>query len=196
MLTLEGGGRATYAFGVFEDGRCVAGYAWQPPPFGSANAVCPEFHHGVLSLSRMVAVPKEHRKLKHVSKPLMVQMKTLIDRRRWPVLITYSDSSVGHTGYVYQCSGFEKTSSRKVKMVRDESGQRVSQYQNGLRVSAEGMLVESATIQRWEHWACERGTANTFAADAGWRVVALAGKVWASGKQAHKVIRQEPADGA
>ena len=33
---------ATYSFAVYEDGRAVAAYAWQPPPPGAAKSVCPE----------------------------------------------------------------------------------------------------------------------------------------------------------
>lgn len=85
------GGLAVDAFAVYENGEPVAGYAWQPPPPGAAKGVCPEAPQGVLALSRMVAVPKSDRALKHVSKPLREQMKRMIDRTRWPVLVTYSD---------------------------------------------------------------------------------------------------------
>ena len=181
------GGRATYAFGVFENDICVASFAWQPPPFGAAKSVCPEFPNGVLALSRMVAVPRSERALKHISKPLMVQMKKLIDRTRWPVLITYSDSSVGHTGYVYQCSGWEKTLSRSTNVFVDSTGARVSSYQNG--VVAPRSRSGVAEIQRWENWACARGSAKQFVEMHGWKVVPIFGKVWASGRQAHTVIK-------
>ena len=125
------GGVAAYAFAVFEDGLPVAAYAWQPPPPGAAKSVCPEAPHGVLALSRMVAVPKAERFLRHVSKPLRAQMKHEIDRTRWPVLVTYSDEGQGHTGYVYQCSGWEKTSRRRVEIRTDRAGARASRYSNG-----------------------------------------------------------------
>lgn len=67
------GSVAVYAFGVYEGGAIVAAYAWQPPPLGSAKSVCPQAPHGVLSLSRMVAVPKDQRRLNHVSQPLRYQ---------------------------------------------------------------------------------------------------------------------------
>lgn len=102
------GASATYAFGVFEADLCVAAYSWQPPPPGAARSACPEAPEGVLSLSRMVAVPRDDRALNHVSKPLRRQMRREIDRTRWPVLITFSDEGQGHTGYVYKCSGWEK----------------------------------------------------------------------------------------
>ena len=100
---------ATYAFGVFEDGALVAAYSWQPPPYGAAKSVNHYVPYGVLALSRMVAVPKDQRKLKHISKPLMLQMKKLIDRTRWPSLVTYSDEGLGHSGHVYKCSGWTQT---------------------------------------------------------------------------------------
>ena len=42
---------ATYLFAVYEDGKPIAAFAWQPPPPGSAKSVCPEAPQGVLSLS-------------------------------------------------------------------------------------------------------------------------------------------------
>lgn len=107
------GGVSAYAFVVVERGTNIAGYAWQPPPPNAAATVCPEAPGGVLALSRMVAVPKDERELKHVSKPLREQVKKLIDRTRWPVLVTYSDEGQGHTGYVYKCSGWEATTRRR-----------------------------------------------------------------------------------
>lgn len=73
----------TYCFAVFEDSTPIAAYAWQPPPPGAAKSVCPEAPQAVLSLSRMVAVGKESRRLKHISKPLRRQMNHMIDRTRW-----------------------------------------------------------------------------------------------------------------
>ena len=99
----------TYAFGVYEAGHIIAAYAWQPPPLPSAMSVCKRAPQAVLALSRMVAVPRAERHLNHVSRPLRHQMKRLIDRTRWPVLITYSDKSLGHTGHVYKCSGWRAT---------------------------------------------------------------------------------------
>ena len=105
-----GSGRvAVYSFGVLEGSTLVAAFAWQPPPVGAARSVNSHAPHGVLALSRMVSVPKEERRLKHVSKPLRFQMLYLIDRTRWPSLVTYSDEGLGHTGFVYQTSGWKKT---------------------------------------------------------------------------------------
>lgn len=125
------GNAATYAFCVLEPEGAVAAYSWQPPPPGAAKSVCPEAPQGVLALSRMVAVPKGQRKLKHISKPLRAQMHDEIDRTRWPVLVTYSDEGQGHTGYVYQCSGWEKTARSSRPYFVDKYGNRASSYSNG-----------------------------------------------------------------
>lgn len=191
------GGLATYAFGAYDDAvgwaekRLVAGYSWQPPAPGAAKSIAPEAPHAVLMLSRMVAVPKESRALKHVSKPLMQQMKRLIDRTRWPVLVTYSDEGEGHTGYTYQCSGWEKTTRSQVKTYEDAEGRRVSPYSNGEYAKRQGVVRAGTTwIQRWEHWVCERGYAKAWLETHGWERVAIPGKKWRSGNQAHRYERQ------
>lgn len=177
------GGVAAYAFAVFEDGLPVAAYAWQPPPPGAAKSVCPEAPHGVLALSRMVAVPKAERFLRHVSKPLRAQMKHEIDRTRWPVLVTYSDEGQGHTGYVYQCSGWEKTSRRRVEIRTDRAGARASRYSNGKTNGRQLTRAGHTFIQRWEHWACARGEAAAWIKRHGWaRVPSM--KVLRSGNRA------------
>lgn len=191
------GNCAAYAFGVYEDGVLVAGFAWQPPPPGAARSICPEAPHGVLALSRMVAVPNgrrpgevAQRRLAHVSKPLKYQMKREIDRTRWPVLVTYSDEGQGHTGYVYQCSGWRPTESRTAPVYETPDGKRASRYSCGV-TNGRGALVRvgETTIQRWEHWICEVGGAGRWIQSHGWRRVEIPGKRWASGNQAYTYER-------
>lgn len=178
------GGQATYAFAVYENEIPIAAYAWQPPPPGAAISVCPEAPGGVLSLSRMVAVPKTERVLAHISKPLRRQMRRDIDRTRWPVLLTYSDEGQGHTGHVYKCSGWEKTVRNIRPIYVDTNGARASSYSNGesgmRRLTKSGETI----IQRWEHWICAKGEAANHMETTGWRRVPVAGKFWRSGAQA------------
>lgn len=183
------GGTATYAFGVYEDGQIVAGYLWQPPAPGASRSVCPEAPQGVLALSRMVAVPRDQRRLNHVSKPLRRQMRTLIDRTRWPVLVTYSDEGCGHTGHVYKCSGWERTTKASRAYYVGPDGSRVSSYQNGGRRSD---LVRggTTTIQRWEHWVTPPGSAADYMAASGWERVQIPGKFWRSGNPAYRYERK------
>ena len=180
----------TYAFAVYEKDVAVAAYAWQPPPPGAAKNICPEAPQAALSLSRMVAVPKEERELNHVSKPLRRQMKVLIDRTRWPVLVTYSDEGQGHTGHVYLCSGWEKTLRTEADVYEDSSGRRCSSYSNGQHGGRDLRRAGKTWIQRWEHWACLRGEAAAWMRGHGWRREAIQGKVWRSGNQAYRYVRK------
>jgi hypothetical protein len=182
------GGSATYTFGVYEDARIVAAYAWQPPPTGSALSVCATAPAGVLSLSRMVAVPRADRVLNHVSRPLRQQMKHGINRARWPVLVTYSDEGEGHTGHVYKCSGWKPTHRATYPIYTDASGKRTSSYRNGQSNHTGLTQCGETTIQRWEHWIDADPAA--WMARHGWQRVAVPGKTWANGKQAHTWRRQ------
>lgn len=180
----------TYCFAVFENGAPVAAYAWQPPPPGAARAVCPEAPQGVLSLSRMVAVPKTERQLKHISKPLRRQMNHMIDRTRWPVLVTYSDEGQGHNGFVYQCSGWSPTVRSKRPVYEDDNGARRSSYSNGKHGRRELVKAGHTWIQRWEHRVCPSGEADTWMTSHGWVRVPVPGKRWANGNQAYTYIQQ------
>lgn len=182
------GSSLTYCFAVYEDGTPVAAFVWQPPPPGAAKSVCPEAPAGVLALSRMVAVPKAQRRLKHISKPLRYQMHHLIDRSRWPALVTYSDEGEGHNGYVYQCSGWTATTRAKRPVSENELGERVSAYSNGAYDTSR--RVGTTWIQRWEHWVCPAGlNADEWMARYGWRRVAVEGKTWSNGSQRHTWVR-------
>lgn len=185
------GGLATYCFAVREADNIVAAYTWQPPPPGCAKSVCPEAPEGVLSLSRMVAVPKTERNLKHVSKPLMEQMKKLIDRTRYPVLVTFSDSSLNHTGYVYQCSGWTKTRTSHNAYYENPKGERTSIYSNGgkmVNVSKKGVTV----LQRWEHRICEPGSTAEYMRANGWIREEIPGKKYRSGNPAYRYVKRTP----
>lgn len=183
----DAGGTSTYCFAVFEQGVPIAAYVWQPPAFGAAKSVCKEAPYGVLALSRMVAVPRSERQLQRISIPLREQFK-LIDRGRWPVLITYSDEGQGHNGWVYRCARMKATKRSRVPFYVDGNGIRRSALNNG-KHSTEGLYFGGHTvIQRWEHWACQPGVADCHMWLAGWRREPIPGKVWRSGRQAHRIV--------
>ena len=184
------GSTAVYCFGVFEADRIVAAFAWQPPPPGAARSVCLEVPGAVLALSRMVAVPKPERTLRHISKPLRQIMRHHIDRTRWPVLITYSDESMGHTGHVYKCSGWQPERNSNGSLMRRPSAtytnaaaQRVSSYSAGVTRTTGLVRGKDKFTQRWEHWVSQ--TPLAYMLDWGWRHVPIEGKVWHSGNPAY-----------
>lgn len=178
----------TYAFAVYESCRPVAVYAWQPPPYGAAKAVGGSAPGGVLSLSRMAAVPRKERDLKHVSKPLRRQMRLHIDRGRWPVLVTFHDEGEGHNGFVYKCSGWTPTARAKRRFFVDAvTGNRVSVYANGKTGGRSNVIPGGHTwLQRWENRVCPVGQEAEWMRAHGWVRVQIPGKVWASGNPAHR----------
>lgn len=178
----------TYCFAVWEDGRPIAAFAWQPPPPGAAKAVCPEAPYAVLSLSRMVALPREERRLRHISKPLRRQMRLLIDRTRWPILVTYSDEGLGHTGHVYRCSGWQPTNRSERPVFEDSNGARASSYANGRHGGRTLERIGTTIVQRWEHHACFPEDAAEWIRRHGWRRVPVK-RIWASGNQGFTFIR-------
>lgn len=184
-----GGRVATYCFAAVEGPahRAVAGYIWRPPPPGAAKRLAPKMPQSVLALSRMAALPHHQRRLNHVSKPLRAQL-SLIDRGRWPVLVTYSDASCGHTGHVYKCSGWTKGNERLAKIYEDEQGRRVSPYSNG---RMKGIKPVGETIlTEWTHRVCLLGEEQEHMESAGWKRVPIPGKFWRSGNQAHKFVKE------
>lgn len=179
---------ATYTFGVYEGDTLVAAFTWNPPAPGVGKSLSPSEPQAVLALTRMVALPKTERALKHISKPLMAQMKKLIDRGRWPVLVTYSDASVGHNGYVYACSGWTKCGVRRVGVFKTQDGRRVSRYSNGKTDTGRHTKDGFAEITRWEHRACEAGKEGDWLRDHGW-VRVPRDRVWRSGRQAFRIVK-------
>jgi hypothetical protein len=185
-------GSATLCFAYYEDDTPVACFSWLPPAPGAAKTLCPEMPAAVLSLSRMVAVPKSERTLKHISKPLRYQMRHLIDRTRWPVLVTYSDETMGHNGFVYQCSGWEKTARTAMTVHTNSEGERKSSYSNGGSKAETLMKGEKGFIQRWENWACEKDQVKDFMESNGWIRQAIPGKNYRSGNPAYRIVKISP----
>lgn len=181
---------ATYGFGVYEDGRLVAAFTWQPPPVGCSKSVLPMCPSGVLSLSRMVAVPREDRRLRHLSNPLRIQMNHLIDRTRWPALVTFSDQGEGHTGHVYKCSGWTPTTVSETPNFVDEDGRRTSPYQCGVSSRVGIARAGTSAKQRWEHHIVPPERAAEFMAEHGWMLEEIPGKFWKSGSPARRWVRR------
>lgn len=188
----DAGDVAVVCQAVYECGRIVAAFSWLPPPAGAALAVGGPAAGGVLALSRMIAVPKAERPtVRHISKPLRFIMRDHIDRTRWPILVTYSDESVGHTGYVYKCSGWKPTDRNKSAAYEDGEGVRTSSYSAGVSRADELVRIGDKWTQRWEHWISPDPLAYMTA--AGWRRVPVPGKRWKSGNQAFTWVRDDPA---
>lgn len=76
---------------------------WLPPTRRAAEAVAGVDWEGVLSLSRLAVAPEMPR---NSATFLLAASMRLLDRRRWPVLLTYADTQQGHTGAIYRATGW------------------------------------------------------------------------------------------
>lgn len=90
--------------GEFWDNNCVGVAWWMPPTKAAALATYPENWQGVLTLSRLVIVPDVP---KNAATFLLAASRRLIDRRKWPCLLTYADEMQGHTGTIYRADNWE-----------------------------------------------------------------------------------------
>lgn len=97
-----GGASNTYVHlhGLFQTGgeECLGVAWWLPPTRAAAEATSPSRWRGVLSLSRLVIAPQVP---KNAATLLLSRSRKLIDRKTWPVFVTYADSWRGHTGAIY-----------------------------------------------------------------------------------------------
>ncbi len=84
-------------------GDCEGVAWWIPPTMAAARAWAPENPNGVLCLSRLVIAPNVP---KNACSFLLSKSVRLIDRDRWPTLVTYADSWRGHSGAIYLAAGW------------------------------------------------------------------------------------------
>ncbi len=100
---------STYRHGLYltADGEIALAYGaalWIPPTRSAATAIAGEDDcEGVLSLSRFVIVPDVP---KNAASFLLGRSMRQIDRRVWPVLVTYADTNLGHTGGIYKATNW------------------------------------------------------------------------------------------
>lgn len=98
---------ATYRHGLFRRDEWPLGYPygatlWIPPTRSAAEAISNNWG-GVLALSRLVCTPSAPR---NSASFLLAASMRMIDRSRWPTLVTYADTRFGHTGAIYKATGW------------------------------------------------------------------------------------------
>lgn len=115
---------ATYLHGLFpvnsfweEDVQGVAW--WIPPTRSSAEFTYPANWNGVLSLSRLAIRPEVPS---NGASFLIGASMRLIDRDRWPCLVTYADQMMGHTGAIYRATNWRYEGLTKPKLAWARNG--------------------------------------------------------------------------
>jgi hypothetical protein len=97
---------STYRHGLYPAGLmtlCCGAALWIPPTRTAAAAIEPDNPEGVLSLSRLVIEPGLPT---NAASFLLGSSMRLIDRDRWPTLVTYADTAQGHTGAIYKATNW------------------------------------------------------------------------------------------
>lgn len=153
-----GSNTAVYCHGLFPRGefwdeKCV-GVAWWLPPTKTAAQSFDKNWIGVLALSRLVVSPDvpnnaESFLIRHAMK--------LIDRNRWPVLVTYADSWRGHKGTIYRAAGWKECGQSKPerryvlngRMISRKAGPKTRTHSEMLALGAE--CVGSFSAIRFVH---------------------------------------------
>lgn len=96
----------------------------------------------VVALSRMVKVGEfKTNKLLRMAFPVMKSHGYL-------AVVTYSDSSLGHTGNVYKLSGFTKGPDTQSPIYVDANGNRTSPSKNGKKDHS-AIFAGHRTLTRW-----------------------------------------------
>jgi hypothetical protein len=90
-----------YPAGLFGELSGVA--LWLPPIVAAARKVGGDDWRGVLSLTRLAVLPGMPT---NAASFLLGRSMKLIDRERWPILVTFADTRLGHTGAIYKATNW------------------------------------------------------------------------------------------
>lgn len=96
---------ATYAHGLRRAWQTYGAALWIPPTRRAAESVAGDEWEGVLCLSRLVVAPEVPT---NGASFLLGRSMRLVDRRRWPILLTYADTRLGHSGAIYRATNWQE----------------------------------------------------------------------------------------
>ena len=143
-----GSNTATYTHGLFRigdfmDAMCVGCAWWIPPTKSAAMATYPENWEGVLSLSRMAIGDAP----KNAASFLLSRSMKLIDRHRWPCLVTYADTWRGHTGAIYRATNWQYMGLTKPERTYTKDGRMISRKAGGRTYTHQEMINRGAKCE-------------------------------------------------
>lgn len=139
-----GSNTAVYTFGllpreaIFEF-DAIAVTWWIPPTKVCGAGVNPSDPQRVLSLSRLVCVPEAP---KNAASFILRHSMRMIDRSRWPVLITFADEWQGHTGAIYLATGWHFAGRTKPERTYTKNGRMVSRKRGPRTLTHDEMLAD------------------------------------------------------
>lgn len=95
--------------GLFDEGGALRGVCvWMPPLPPAARRVATDYDEriswrGVLVLTRLAV---EDGQPANAAGLLLGRSMRLVDRKRWPALLTYADAALGHVGTIYRATNW------------------------------------------------------------------------------------------
>lgn len=143
-----GSNTATYLHGLFRAGeifdeQCQGVAWWIPPTRGAAEATFPERWQGVLCLSRMAILPGLPS---NACSFLLARSRRMIDRERWPCLVTYADEWRGHTGAIYRADNWRYEGLTRPQRTYQLGGRMVARKAGGHTRTHAEMLALGAVM--------------------------------------------------
>lgn len=148
----SGPGLSSICYAAKENDRTIAVFAFKPPVIGAAKkygGILRCDPHTIQCLSRMAAVPRSERITQHISKIMKACIYRMFENNpKYQHVLTFSDSSVGHNGYVYECAGFSKLTESYAEVYHDYQGRRVSKNTSGKR-NPQAIMVGSCVLTAW-----------------------------------------------
>lgn len=144
---------STYRHGLYERGASwplvgdLRGVAlWIPPTRSAAESVAGvDGWQGVLCLSRLAVDPDVPT---NGASFLLGRSMALIDRRRWPWLLTYADAAQGHTGAIYRATNWTdlgETTATTGDVWHTPAGQQVGRKRGGRTRTHAEMVAAGCT---------------------------------------------------
>lgn len=130
-----------FAADAFWEADCVGAAWWIPPTKSAALATYPENWQGVLCLSRLVIKPDVPS---NAASYLIGRSIRLIDRSRWPCLVTYADSWQGHDGAIYKATNWTEVGRTKPERTYVQAGRMLSRKAGGKTRTHSEMLALGA----------------------------------------------------
>lgn len=141
-----GSNTRTYSHGLFRinDNECMGIAWWIPPTKSAALATYPGNWRGVLSLTRLVIVPGVP---KNACSFLLSRSMKLIDRERWPCLVTYADESQNHTGSIYKATNWTYVGKTKPEAMYTLNGRMIARKAGPKTRTKKQMLDMGAVLE-------------------------------------------------
>lgn len=117
---------------------------WIPPTKAAALAAYPKKWQGVLALSRLVVVPGVPT---NACSFLIRHSMRMIDRYRWPLLLTYADEWRGHGGTIYLAAGWTFTGYTKPERCYTLRGRMLNRKAGPKTYTHAEMLARGCTLE-------------------------------------------------